>query len=100
MNEKIEPSLQRGAIENLHGFPSLEDLADRLEAQARNKNVPATDADLLRGALQQLAFFKLSTPDKIMANAALSALRMMTIPPHKRDHVIINPDGTISTPQI
>jgi hypothetical protein len=34
----------------------------------------------------------------ILAGCALSALHLMTVPPHKRDHYTVNPDGTLTGP--
>jgi hypothetical protein len=50
---------------------------------------PLTDREILEGILDELGGIRL---------ALVNALRMQTIPPAIRDHVIVDEDGVISVP--
>ena len=53
-------------------------------------DAPLTDREILEGLLDELAGIRL---------VLVNHLRMMTIPPSVRDHVVVDEDGVVSIPQ-
>ena len=51
---------------------------------------PLTDREIMEGLLDELAGIRL---------VLVNHLRMMTIPPSIRDHVVVDEDGVVSIPQ-
>jgi hypothetical protein len=52
-------------------------------------DTPLTDREILEGLLDELAGIRL---------VLVNHLRMMTIPPSVRDHVVVDEDGVVSIP--
>jgi len=57
---------------------------------ADDDEAPLTDREILEGLLDELAGIRL---------VLVNHLRMMTIPPSVRDHVVVDEDGVVSIPQ-
>jgi len=69
--------------------PTWQGLAKPEPETIEGDDAPLTDREIMEGLLDELAGIRL---------VLVNHLRMMTIPPSIRDHVVVDEDGIISIP--
>jgi hypothetical protein len=69
--------------------PTWQGLA-KPEPETESDDAPLSDREILEGLLDELAGIRL---------VLVNHLRMMTISPSIRDHVVVDEDGVVSIPQ-